>query len=586
MTTARELSTDILVIGGGIGGVAAALTAARLGRRVVLTEPTDWLGGQLTSQAVPPDENRWIDTPHTAVGYARLRAGIRDYYRRAYPLTPEAAADPRLNPGLGYVSRLCHEPRAAVAAIDELLAPWQSSDRLTVLTEHEPVAAHTDGDRIDAVTLLGPTGNVKITATYVLDASELGDLLPLAGVEHVIGAEGQDTTGEPHAPATADPLDQQAISWCFAMDHHPGEDHTINKPAGYDHWRTAVAPFWPGPQLSWTDVDPITLEPRDRPLFIGEPGSAHAFDLWHYRRILARRQFAPGAFDSDITLVNWPHVDYWDAPLLGVDDATRADALAGARDLSLSFLHWMQTEAPHSDDDGHGYPGLRLRGDVTGTLDGLAKAPYIRESRRIQAEFTVLEQHVGVDARPAGAGSEIFADSIGIGHYRIDLHPSTAGRTYVDIESYPFQIPLGALIPVRVDNLLAAAKTIGTTHITNGCYRLHPVEWSIGEAAGALAAYCLDHGVPPRKVRNDHTLLADYRRLLTDTLGVTLAWPEEIRTFRAVRDESGPTWAGSERQQRCAGGRTAFAPESWPTLRQGGGSPPRLRRPVPEVGDG
>ncbi|MBZ2196965.1 FAD-dependent oxidoreductase [Occultella gossypii] len=533
MAAARELSTDVLVVGGGIGGVAAALTSARLGRRVVLTEPTDWLGGQLTSQAVPPDENRWIDTEHTAAGYTRLREAIRGYYRRGYPLTPEAAANPTLNPGLGFVSRLCHEPRAAVAAIDELLAPWRSSGRLTVLTEHEPIAAETTGDRVDAVTLRGPAGDVTITAAYVLDASELGDLLPLAGVEHVVGAEGQDTTGELHAPAIADPLDQQAISWCFAVDYHPGEDHTISRPAGYDHWRTAVPDFWPGPQLSWTDVDPITLEQRSRPIFLGEPDSAREPDLWHYRRILARRQFTPGAFDSDISLVNWPQVDYWDAPLLGVDTAPRAAALAGARDLSRSFLYWMQTEAPHHGDDGHGYPGLRLRGDVVGTLDGLAKAPYIRESRRIQAEFTVLEQHVGVDARPPDAGSAIFADSVGIGHYRIDLHPSTAGRTYVDIESYPFQIPLGALIPVRVDNLLAAGKTVGATHITNGCYRLHPVEWSIGEAAGALAAYCLELDVPPKKVRGDGAHLADYQRLLTDTLGVTLAWPEEIRTYRA-----------------------------------------------------
>ena len=48
----KEVRTDILVAGGGVGGVAAALAAVSLGRRVVLTEETDWLGGQLTSQAV------------------------------------------------------------------------------------------------------------------------------------------------------------------------------------------------------------------------------------------------------------------------------------------------------------------------------------------------------------------------------------------------------------------------------------------------------------------------------------------------------------------------------------------------------
>jgi FAD dependent oxidoreductase len=528
-----QLETEVLVVGGGVGGVAAALAATRLGRRVILTEAADWLGGQLTSQAVPPDENAWIETQLTAASYADFRRRIRQHYRDNYPLTARAAADPLLNPGLGFVSRLCHEPRAALAVIDQLLAPWQSAGRLTVLHEHEAVAADTTGDQITAVTLRRPDGDeVTITADYILDATELGDLLPLAGVEHVIGAEGRDDTGEPHALPVANPLNQQAISWCFALDYRPGEDHTIDRPAGYERWRTTVAPFWPGPQLSWTDVEPINLTTRNRPIFRGQPDSAHANDLWHYRRILAARQFAGTPF-GDITLVNWPQIDYWQTPLLGVDDSTRAAALGGAYDLSLSFLHWMQTEAPHPDGDGMGYPGLRLRGDVTGTLHGLAKAAYIRESRRIRAELTIVEQHVGVDARPPGAGSQVFHDSVGIGHYRIDLHPSTAGRTYVDIESYPFQIPLGALIPIRVDNLLAAGKNIGSTHITNGCYRLHPVEWSIGEAAGAMAAYCVDRGVPPRKVRNDHTHLTDYQRLLTDTLGITLAWPDEIRIHRA-----------------------------------------------------
>ncbi|TDC77750.1 FAD-dependent oxidoreductase [Streptomyces hainanensis] len=525
------MRTDVLIAGGGLGGVAAALTAARLGRSVVLTEATDWLGGQLTAQAVPPDEHPWIEGPAAPPGYARLRHLVRDHYRRTYPLTPAAAADPRLDPGLGVVSRMCHEPRVAAAVIDELLAPWRASGAVTVLTGHEPVAAHTRGDAIEAVTVRNTrTGeSTTVSAGYVVDATELGDLLELADVEHVIGAEGQPETGEPHAPATADPLDQQAVSWCFALEHRPGEEHVVDRPAGYEHWRTATAPFWPGPQLSWTDVHPITL--RQRTWKLMEAGAGEHFDLWRFRRVLAREQFTEGAFDSDLTMVNWPQIDYWQAPLLGVDEAARRAALDGARDLSLSFLYWMQTEAPRPDG-GTGYPGLRLRPDVTGTDDGLAKAPYIRESRRIHAEFTVLEQHVGVRARPEGAGSEVFADSVGLGSYRIDLHPSTAGRTYIDIEAYPFQIPLGALIPVRVDNLLPANKNIGTTHITNGCYRLHPVEWGIGEAVGALAGFCLAHDLPPRKVRSDPARLADYQRLLSDTLGIRLAWPEEIRTHR------------------------------------------------------
>ena len=223
-------------------------------------------------------------------------------------------------------------------------------------------------------------------------------------------------------------------------------------------------------------------------------------------------------------MVNWPQIDYWLGPIVGVSPEETQKHLRGAKQLSRSMLYWMQTEAPRLDG-GYGYRGLRLRHDVVGTADGLAKYVYMRESRRIQAEFTVLEQHVGKQARGDLAGAEEFADSVGIGYYRIDLHPSTGGRNYIDIPCWPFQIPLGALIPQRVENLLPANKNLGVTHITNGCYRLHPVEWNIGEAAGALAAYCLNGDLTPRQVRNTAQHLADFQRLLSSTLGFELAWP-------------------------------------------------------------
>ncbi|RWZ46209.1 FAD-dependent oxidoreductase [Labedella phragmitis] len=536
---------DLLVIGGGTGGVAAALTALRLGSRVIVTEETAWLGGQLTSQAVPPDENAWIEAPSTSPSYAEFRNRVRDYYRRNYPLTAAAAADPHLNPGAGVVSRLCHEPRVAAAVIDEMLAPWLASGRLRVMLRARPVAVEVRGHEVRAVTVRGDDGmEHELRAPIVVDATELGDLLELGGVEHVIGAEGRDDTGELHAPPNADPLDQQAISWCFAVEHRPGEDHTIAKPERYEHWRTHVDPFWPGPQLSWTDVEPIGLRVRTRPIFQALPTPNVPFDLWRFRRVLAAENFRDGTIDSDVSLVNWPQVDYWEAPLLGVEPDAAERALAASRELSASFLHWMQTEAPR-EDGGEGYPGLMLRGDVTGTDDGFAMAAYIREARRAVTEFRVLEQHVGVESRGRGTGSALFDDSVGIGHYRIDLHPSTSGRTYVDIEAYPFQIPLGALLPVRIDNLLPAAKNIGSTHITNGCYRLHPVEWSIGEAVGALATFALERRVPPRAVRADEHLLHDFRSLLTGPLGLTLRWPEHVRTHhwspvRAEEDENVP----------------------------------------------
>ena len=227
--------------------------------------------------------------------------------------------------------------------------------------------------------------------------------------------------------------------------------------------------------------------------------------------------------------MNWPQNDYLLGNLVGVSDEARRRHIDGAKQLSLSLLYWLQTEAPRPT--AAGWRGLRLRGDIVGTEDGLAKYPYIREARRIRAVFTVLEQHVGTEARAEATGIPAanvtaleYPDSVGIGSYRIDLHPTPAGDNYIDVASLPFQIPLGALLPVRVENLLPACKNIGTTHITNGCYRLHPVEWNIGEAAGALAAFAAARRVRLHAVRDTPALLGDYQQRLV-AQGVELRWP-------------------------------------------------------------
>jgi hypothetical protein len=248
-------------------------------------------------------------------------------------------------------------------------------------------------------------------------------------------------------------------------------------------------------------------------------------NFWTYRRILHakildRELFTEGL--RDITVVNWPQNDYWLHPLAGVSADEYSQALADAKQLSFCLLYWLQTEAPRVGG-GTGYPGLRLHRETFGTGDGLAPEPYVREARRIRAEFTVKEESLTVEAR-GDRGAEKFADSVGIGAYRIDLHPSTGGDTYIDLPTWPFQIPLGALIPVRMENLLPAAKNIGTTHVTNGCYRLHPVEWNIGEAAALLAAFCLRRRVRPRSVRNTPALLEEFQGLLISE-GIELDWP-------------------------------------------------------------
>ncbi|MEP9383323.1 FAD-dependent oxidoreductase [Nocardioides sp. KR10-350] len=532
---ASALRAAVYVAGGGLGGVSAAGALAERGWSVIMTEPTDWIGGQLTSQLVPLDEHRHIERTGANASYRRLRDGIRDYYRRHFPLTEAARHDPYLNPGHAWVSPVSADPRVGVAVLEAMLAPHLASGRITLLRRHEPVAVHVAGDRVAGVQVRDrESGDLReIEAAFVLDATELGDLLPLAGVEHVSGREARAQTGEPSAPETADPTDMQAVTWCFAVEHLEGEDHTIDRPATYDFYRTWEPEPWHGgrildfggpaehrgPRRRYT----LTINPKDAEIDLDHRNMGPTPELWTYRRIAAREMFRDGAFRSDITVVNWPMNDYVGGPLFGVPDAQ--SRWEGARQLSLSLLYWLQTEAPRPDG-GVGWPGLRLRADVAGTSDGLAKMPYVRESRRIAARRTIVEQDVDRAFRD-GRGAERYPDSVGVGHYFwIDRHASTGGRTGSGGLPEPFEIPLAALVPVRVRNLLPAAKNIGTTQITNGCYRLHPVEWSIGEAAGTLAAYCLGTDTEPHQVSETPSHIAALQRDLVSA-GAQLHWAGE-----------------------------------------------------------
>ena len=533
---------DVVVIGGGVGGCAAAIAAAKAGMRVIMTEETDWIGGQLTQQAVPPDEHPWIEKFGATRSYRRFREGVRSHYRSWYPLKGPYFQDPNFNPGACSVSYLCHEPRAALAVLQSMMAPYISAGRLHIMLNTIPVSAHVSGDYISSVAVKDSTTGVthELSAPYFIDGTETGELLPITKTEYVTGAESQAETGEPHAPSESQPHNMQAMTWCFAIDYVPGEDHTLDKPTGYDTWRDYMPPLnppWPGKLLSLTYSHPITLEPRT-PDFDPRPNAqTEGFNLWSYRRLIAPSLFEAGTIQHDVSLINWPQNDYIPGNIFEVSPEEAKRHEAAAKDLSLSLLYWLQTEAPRSDGKS-GWPGIRLRPDIVGTSDGLAKRPYIRESRRIRAEFTVVEQHVGLEARMEATGlprgevtAASFEDSIGVGSYRIDLHPSTGGDNYIDISSLPFEIPLGALIPQRVENLLPACKNLGVTHITNGCYRLHPVEWNIGEAAGLAAAFCIKDKNPPRFLRSSPSKFADFARFL-DQMGVERKWPSPMQTAR------------------------------------------------------
>ena len=185
----------------------------------------------------------------------------------------------------------------------------------------------------------------------------------------------------------ANPKDQQVITACFAMGIFRANHD--NKTKQYEQARLSSSEL-AGPARmddSRRKPDPcaFSLKPRTD----GRGGVPS--NSGHHNPSTAS--------PSDISVV-WPQNDYWFGPVCGVDEVEQARNLEAARQLSLSLLYWLQTEAPRPDG-GVGYRGLRLRRDVVGgTVDGLAPAPYIRESRRIRAEFTVLEQHIAHPLRP------------------------------------------------------------------------------------------------------------------------------------------------------------------------------------------
>lgn len=531
----REMHADVIIIGGGLGGCAAALASCRNGLSVIMTEETDWIGGQLSQQGVPPDEHQWIETHGAPQSYRDYRNRVRDYYRRNYPLTAAARTRENLNPGDGSVSRLCHEPRVAVSVLIDMLSPYLSTGKLQLLLNYKAKSAGVDGDRVNHIEIAHVhTGNRTIlTGKSFVDATECGDLLPLTGTEYFTGTESKKETRELHAPEKADPMNNQAFTVCFAMDYQPGKDNVQDPPEEYDFWRNYIpemTPPWPGRLLDLSYSDPRTLKPKKLGFEPMGKELKGVLNLWNYRRIINRKNFIEGTYDGDITIVNWPQNDFFPGNLIDVPEKEFRKNIARAKQLSHSLFYWLQTEAPRPDG-GVGWRGLRLRGDVMGTEDGMAKYPYIREARRIKAEFTVLEEHVGAENRKLVAGEEAgkraadFFDSVGIGYYHIDLHPSSRGNNYIDFSSLPFQIPLGALLPQRMNNLLPANKNIGTTHITNGCYRLHPVEWSIGEAVGCLIAFAGRKKVPFRAIRADRNLLFDFQQEI-ERQGIETKWPE------------------------------------------------------------
>lgn len=478
---------DVLVAGGTFGGVAAAIGAA--GLDVWVIEDTDWVGGQVTSQGVAPlDEHRFIEQFGGTLHYDIFRKRVRDHYGNR-------------NPGKGWVSRLCFEPRVGLKVMEDML----KESRAKVLLESRVTAVARDGDRVARVTVTLKDGTTRdFEPKFLLEATDLGDVYPLAGVPFRIGSDARSETGEPHADVVANPKRTQSFTYCFAVDFVKGNKELVKKPKDYERFRE-------------TQPYTLTIGPDDKPqtykIFSHAKGTGGPF--WTYRSVT-----------PDIAMINWPGNDYRGTPILEADHQE-------AKDLALGFLYWLQNECPR-DDGGKGYPEMRLRKDVMGTEDGLSKRPYIREGRRLKALTTIVEQDI-VAGKTSKSGDSVrgtlFPDTVGVGLYPVDIHVcygDTKEHHGSGLPTKPFQIPLGSLIPENTRNVLAAGKAMGVTHVTNGSYRLHPVEWNVGESAGRIAAFCLKKGKSPAEIRSDPTLLRELQKKLLEA-GTPLFWYVDLK---------------------------------------------------------
>lgn len=526
--TAGRFPNDVptcqaLVIGGGLGGVAAAEDLADQGISVILTEPTSHIGGQLTAQGLgTPDENRYIadspgpGTPH----YRDLRNQVRLFYGFSHGIVTGRAG----NVGQCWVSRVSAEPDIWEQAIDDRLRPLEGPSGIRAIltrTQLIDIQRYPGNGQISYADFLNlDTGRItRIGAQYVLDATETGQALAMAGSPWTIGQEAQSTYGEPDAPSVAHPDWIQSFTYDFIVRWTPnGPQPIIPRPLEYNFFR-ALGQY----TLTYEyPSGPVTYK-----MFSKVPGAGGPF--WTYRRLVAASSFRDNPqYPQDIALINWRGNDFPLDNFVGLPPDAQVQVLARAKAFAQGFLYWLQTECPRDDGSGVGYPEIQPAGDVLGG-DGFAPMPYVREARRLLAVTTLTENAMlPAPNNPSQQFGTDFPDSIGIALYNIDIHPPI-GEPPLLRPVLPYEIPLGAFIARSgPSNIIPAAFDIGASRLAAASARTHPIEWLMGELAGHLAAFCLRHNVTPLQVDTTPALLhALQARLQAD--GIPNRWSQVVR---------------------------------------------------------
>jgi hypothetical protein len=440
--TKQTYTSDILVVGGGTGGTAAAIQAARRGAKTILVSEFPWLGGMLTSAGVSaPDGNELM-----AFQTGLWGAFLQELRQRQ----PEGLDN-------SWVSFFSYDPRVGA----EIFADWvQELANLHWISGQVPLEVLQQGNCITGVRF----ADFTVTAKIILDGTELGDLLALGEIPHRWGWELQSEWGENSAPADYNAITQsypvQAPTWVVVMQDF-GEDVTPEIP--------------PAPNY-------------DPSLFAG------AWDNYGAEKFLNYGRLPGGRF-----MINWPICgnDYGEGVgRLIESEAAKKEFLQESRWHSQNFAHFIQKNL------GRRY-GL-AESVFPCEAGALALHPYYRESRRLVGLTTVREQDILPMA--GGRVASLFPDAIAVGNYANDHHypgfnlplqPKSirwGGRW----TGTPFTIPYRSLIPAETDGFLVCEKNISVSHIANGATRLQPVVMGIGQAAGMAAAMCVELDCQPR----------------------------------------------------------------------------------------
>lgn len=442
----QTYTADVLVVGGGTGGTAAAIQAARRGAKTILVSEFSWLGGMLTSAGVSAPDGNELEAFQTGLWGAFLRELQQ---RQAGGLDNS------------WVSFFSYDPRVGA----EIFADWvRELPNLLWISGYVPLEVFQEGNCITGVMFADFTVNAKVT----LDATELGDLLALADIFHRWGWELQSEFGEISAPADFNSLIEkypvQAPTWVVVMQ---------------DYGETVAPEISPAPNY-------------DSSLFAGAWDDYGAENFLNYGRLPGNR-----------FMINWPihGNDYGEGVgRLIESESARRNFQRESLWHSQNFAYFIQDQFGRRYGLANGiFPQIQ---NQTGAYAALH--PYYRESRRLVGLTTIREQ----DILPVAGGSvaALDIDAIAIGNYandhhypgvKFDLQPKSirwGGRW----TGTPFTIPYRCLIPVETDGLLVCEKNISVSHIANGATRLQPVVMGIGQAAGMAAAICVELNCQPR----------------------------------------------------------------------------------------